>query len=128
VGRHLDGGVEEADGRGAAGNGGRRGRPAADAGMGAGRGRRRPRQVGPTRRWLREREREGRRARWWALSWLGRGIGPGWFVRLVMFLFFLFFFFFLFFSNPFQTNFKPFKFKFFTCFQIQILTQIFQLF
>jgi hypothetical protein len=38
---------------------------------------------------------------------------------------FFFLFFFLFFSNPFQTNFKPFKFKSFTSFQIEILTQIY---
>jgi hypothetical protein len=38
---------------------------------------------------------------------------------------FYFFSFLLFFSNPFQTNFKPFKFKSFSCFQTQILTQIY---
>jgi hypothetical protein len=37
---------------------------------------------------------------------------------------FCFFFSFPFFSNPFQTNFKPFSFKSFTSFQIQIFTQI----
>jgi hypothetical protein len=44
---------------------------------------------------------------------LGRGVGLDF-----SFLFFLFF------LNPFQTNFKPFKFKSFSCFQTQILTQI----
>jgi hypothetical protein len=51
-----------------------------------------------------------------------RWAAVGWADRLDWFdLFFLF----LFFSNPFQTNFKPFKFKSFSCFQTQILTQIY---
>jgi hypothetical protein len=54
--------VEEADGRGAAGNGAGVRRPTAARGRrGAAGGGRRPRQVGPTCRWLCERER-GRRA------------------------------------------------------------------
>jgi hypothetical protein len=102
-------------------------RPVAARGRGARAGGRRRPDVWAPHVSGSEREREGRRARSgppWAESGLGRGVGLG--VRMV--LFFFSFSFFLFFSNPFQTNFKPFKFKFFTCFQIQILTQILQIF
>jgi hypothetical protein len=74
VGRRLDGVVEEADGRGAAGNGRRRGRPAAGAEMGRGRRKETAPTGGPH---LSAAEREGR---WeagvkWA-AWAGSRCGP----------------------------------------------------
>jgi hypothetical protein len=76
--------------------------------------------VGPTRQRVRERGEAG--ANWAALGQklvgpagkrkkgeVGRGVG--W---LFFFLFFL-----LFFSNPFQINFKPFKFKSFHVFKLK---------
>jgi hypothetical protein len=113
--RRHHGAVEEAEGRGAVGNGGMTAREK--------KGGRRPEEGDGADGWapsVGERERGGKGAGAVGPKGLvGRGLG--WAGRLVWF----FFFFFLFFSNSFQTNFKPCKFKSFSCFQTQILTQIY---
>jgi hypothetical protein len=110
--------VEETDGRGEPG---RRGRPAAARGK---KGGRRPEEGDGADGWapsVGERERGGREGRALAgrlgpKAELGRGVG-----LLDLFCFFSSFSF----QIHFKTNFKPFKFKSFTCFQTQILTQIY---
>jgi hypothetical protein len=105
---------------------GGRGRPAG--------GGRRARQVGPTCRWMRERGVERAGGQMGQEGFVGRCdkkkeivVGPRG-RKKVGFVFFLFpfflFFSFLFFQILFKSFSNLFKFKSFTCFQIQILTQI----
>jgi hypothetical protein len=99
-GGSIYGAVEEVDGRGAAGNGGEGRRRRGEEGGAAAGGRGRPRQVGPTCRWPREREggeagragRVGRKMVGPAGIEKGRGVGRG----VGLFCFFLFFLSFLF--------------------------------
>jgi hypothetical protein len=68
----------------------------------------------------RERRREEGNGRWWA----GVGRKQGWAAGIGLGLLFFFFFFLFFFKSIFKPISNLFKFKSFTCFQIQILTQI----
>jgi hypothetical protein len=123
VRRRIEEGVEEVDGRGEPGRRRRgAGWPAAARGK---KGRARPEVEGGADRWAppvgdRVREREGREAERaaWAETEVGRELG---WVGLAVFFFFLFFSF----QIQFQTYFKSFKFKSFSSFQIEILTQIY---